>query len=482
MVYAAFAPDGHRIVTACADGTTRVWDLAANTMLPRITTDLISPGVSRFLTVSNRQAFLWDGRSNKTDAAALGRNVQEAKFDPQGDCLLTISLPDDTGPKLQVWDLSGKPISPSVDYTNSLDDIMLSKDCRWLACFHGRTAWILDVRTGKPLSSILSHTQSVTSALFCPDGSALATATSNNVYLWKVTTGNEVFPPLRLPPHVTHVEFSPDGRKMATCFADDQWTECWAQMWSTATGRPVGSPLRHRDGVLYASFSPDSQRIVTASEDFTAMVWDAETGRPLTAPLRHEDQVQEAFFSRDGRWIITASWDKTVRLWDAETGEPLTPPLRHASEVWHARFAADARHVIAEQHAGRVSIWALPNDNRPINDLTLLSQLLSGYEPQGLGNTENTARHAALRSTWEKLKAAYPADFLVSREEILYWHQQQAEFHEMSRQWGAALFHLNRLLALESGDLTVAQRKVQAELNLSREKQTQRDWEIQVQE
>lgn len=253
---------------------------------------------------------------------------------------------------------------------------------------------------------------------------------------------------------VHSAEFSRDGSKIVGCCWDPLFTKCYAQVWSAKDGRPIGPQLMHGDGVLFASFSPDGNRVVTASEDFTAIVWDVNTGRRLIFPVEHEEKVRTASFSPDGQWFVTASADKTARVWNAETGDPLTPLLRHLTELTNAAFLADGRRIVTHDGKEECRIWQLTVDDRVIDDLVLLSRLLSGHTDTRFGQL-TSQRSESLEDIWKRLRIKYPSTFETSTKEIEEWHEFQAEECDIDEQWFGEAFHLRRLLALRPGDQSI---------------------------
>jgi WD40 repeat protein len=466
VMSAAFGPDGHRIVSACADGTVRVWELAANGVLPRTLRATLSADGSRFLATNNDSLLLGNPVAPLSESTRFVPQspLQEAALNPNGDFVLAICAAANppSARTLQVWSSSsGKPVSPSLRFTNSLNRTCLSDDGRRLISFGGKSVRRFEVRSGQELFPPLLADAPVTKAFFSPSADRLLTISGTVAQLWDFATGQEVIPKFNHATQISHAQFSPDGHRLVTCTADASINECSAQLWDADTGRAVGEPLRHRDGVLHASFSPDGRRVVTASEDFTAVVWDAATGKQLTPPVKHEDQVQEASFSQDGRRFATASSDRTCRVWDAETGEPLTPPLRHTASVWHARFLANGRYLVTARPNDAAWLWELPSDTRPVASLALLAQLLSGNQDQFNADAGPRA-NPPLDAQWRKLKAEYPGGFVTTQPEIIAWHLGETELSEKNGQWSAALFHLNKLLALRPGDPNLAQRQTSA--------------------
>jgi WD40 repeat protein len=92
-------------------------------------------------------------------------------------------------------------------------------------------------------------------------------------------------------------------------------------------------------------------------------------------------------WSADGQRLLTVSNLNRARVWDASTGVPLTPPLVHVGPLLSAGFAGSDR-VLTVGRDGSVRIWELRQtakepadpapDNRPLQELVSLAQVLSG--------------------------------------------------------------------------------------------------------
>jgi WD40 repeat protein len=104
QVYGAtFSPDGRQIVTASADGTARIWDVATDkaTILDGHSSSVVSAAFSsqgdRIVTASlDETVRVWDAEARKTIAVLKGHS---AVFSPDGERILTAS-DDDTA---RVW-------------------------------------------------------------------------------------------------------------------------------------------------------------------------------------------------------------------------------------------------------------------------------------------------------------------------------------------------------------------------------------------
>jgi WD40 repeat protein len=384
---AAFSPDGNRVLTAGRDGTTRVWDYAA-------------------LTDRSRPPHQWTYKRQELSRlySADGRRV--VTHAPEG--------------KIQVIDPeTGQPIGPPLEdvLTSKSGSQFISPDGRWVvtSSFDGGPAQVWDVVTGRPHTSPLTHAPE--GASFSPDSSRLLTpllplrrvVTSqsperNEARLWDVATGQPIGQPLAHQDRLLGASFSPDGRRVVTASEDRT-----ARVWDAATGQPITPPLEHGGSITFAAFSPDGSRVISVAEDLLARQWDATTGQ-TAGPLLHLPQhTWSACCSPDGRRIVTLGAFE-LQVWDATTGDPVAPPFTH-NKVRSVAFTADGRHVLGVSDESKAAWeWDYSPDDRPVADLVLLAELLTGHQ------LDRAAAIAPLdREKWQKawtdLRARYPQGF-----------------------------------------------------------------------
>ena len=296
--WAAFSPDGKRVVTAAGDSA-RLFDLrggAEPRLLKRDGTGTVyTAAFSRdgaLLATGSRDCTvrLWNGRTGDFirevgrhgAAGALGCSVESVAFDSEGQRIVTAS--DDGTARL--WD--------------------------------GGSATMLGELTG--------HTGAVRFAGFAHDG-RIVTASAKEMRVWDGHTGSV---PSVLPApdaKIWGASISPDGLHLIIALDD-----CSAQVVDIAdiTRATIGERLRHSApgagcAVRSAAFSPNGELVVTASADRTARLWDARTGALLGAPLSHDDTVWAAAFSPDGTRVVTASQDGTARMWDVAPALSIRP-------------------------------------------------------------------------------------------------------------------------------------------------------------
>jgi WD40 repeat protein len=468
---AAFSADGKRLVTASADGTARVWDALTGGPGPVLRHGAAVNGAAfsadgkRLVTASaDGTARAWDATAGRAEGPPLRHEhaVTRAAFSPDGARVVTACADH----AARVWDVAtGRELGRPMRHQSDLESVAFSPEgARVVTASDDNVARVWAAADGRPLTPPLRHNGTVNSAAFDADGRRVVTASDDGTVrvwdlavaqhsaavdhagpapagadaplavspdgrlvvrpegahaarLYDAATGEARSAPLQHRLAVRAAAFSPDGRRVVTASRDQT-----ARVWDAATGAPVSPPLAHASEVNSAAFSPDGGRVLTTGDDNTARVWGAETGELLLPPLRHQGTVVQASFSADGRLVATASRDRTARVWDAATGEALTPPLRHPWAVRRADLSPAADRLTTTGPDGAAWAWELGRDDRPVEDLALLAQVLSGGRVEERGLMPLDAAEQA--RAWERLREHCPEAFTASAPEVWAWRRE----------------------------------------------------------
>jgi WD40 repeat protein len=361
----AVSPDGHRLTSASADATVRIWNADTGQPLGApltghtgiVTSVVFSPDGHRLASASTDHTVrIWNADTGQPLGAPLTGHtdiVTSVAFSPDGHRLASASN-DDT---LRIWNAdTGQPIgAPLTGHTGIVTSVAFSPDGHRLASAStDDTLRIWNADTGQPLGAPLTgHTGIVTSVAFSPDGHRLASAsTDDTVRIWNADTGQPLGAPLT--EHidvVTSVAFSPDGHRLVSGSGDQT-----LRVWNADTGQPIGAPLTgHTDTITGVAFSPDGHRLISSSTDHTIRVWDIDTIQRLTG---HTGDLRSVAFSPDGHHLASASADHTVRIWNADTGQPIGQPLLgHTDIVTSVAFSPDGHRLTSASNDRTVRIW-----------------------------------------------------------------------------------------------------------------------------
>ena len=388
VFFAAYSPDGRRIVTASADTTARIWDARTGAELAvlrghqdRVFSAAYSPDGSRIVTASrDKSARIWDARSGQQLLVLSGHTdrVDSAGYSPDGSRIVTASW-DRTA---RIWDaVSGKPLAVLAGHTDVLYTAAFSHDgSRIVTASQDKTARVWNARSGAAGLVLAGHGDYVAAAAFSPDDARIVTASADKTArIWDARTGK---PLALLAGHddvVYSAAYSPDGTRIVTAGWDKN-----ARIWDARNGAPLGILTGHRATLASARYSPDGSRIVTASQDGTARVWDARIGAQRITLSGHGDVVSDAAYAPDGATIVTSSFDKSARIFDAQSGKLLAVLSGHGGPVASAAYSPDGTRIVTTSQDR--SAWIF--DARSGKAISMLSghgdRVYSGaYSPDG---------------------------------------------------------------------------------------------------
>jgi hypothetical protein len=89
-------------------------------------------------------------------------------------------------------------------------------------------------------------------------------------------------------------------------------------------------------------------------------------------------------------------------------------------------------------------LWELPIETRSVNELSNISEMLSGnqkYFMEGVMPLTLRRTPEILRRTWEFFFVSHPTDVIASSDDVINWYLREAEASERAEQWNAAVFH-----------------------------------------
>ena len=274
------SPDGTRRLIALPDGSVRIRDAASGAEIALLKGDggvvhfaAFSPDGARLVTVAanisvspDTTVRIWDisgGHEIAVQKTSYG--VHSAAFSPDGARVVT-AIPDGTA---HIWDVSGsRELAILEGHERDVVDVAFSPDGKRLAtASKDKTARLWDAGSGREVF-VLDHSDAVNSVAFSPDGMRLVTGSNDDkARIFDAASGGEIAA-LQHPDDVLDANFSGDGTRVVTASYDRN-----ARLWELGSGEEVAVLTGHGAPIHSAAFSPDGERVFTAAQDGTVRIW-----------------------------------------------------------------------------------------------------------------------------------------------------------------------------------------------------------------
>lgn len=360
----AFSPDGRQALTGSTNRTVILWDLATGRKLRVLEGSsplAISPDGRQALTANSKQyAFgvvLWD--------LATGTKVRA--FEDQGGSISTIAFsPDGKGAlvgsaaeEAVFWDLTNGTKHRTLPSPSGAKSVAIGPDGRQALVSSWKEVVLWDLADGQRLRTFPNPKNSAKSVAISPDGrQALAGYDDRTTVLWDLASGQR----LRTMKGegqltVLSVAFSPDGRQALT----SQDSNCAPMLWDLATGEKIRSLEGRIDRVWSVALSPDGRQVMSISGFASPVPWDLVTGRMLHV-AQHPDIVASIGISPDGRYAMAGSADASASLWEPASDRGLRT-IRGSSEgdeFYMPTISPDGRRALTlDMRRRTVFLWDL---------------------------------------------------------------------------------------------------------------------------
>ncbi len=240
-----------------------------------------------------------------------------------------------------------------------------------------------DAEAGQHLFELKGHESSCNGVCFSPDGQqVLSGSYYNKVLVWDATSGKllrtVLGPSFDGGKYVLKTAFSADAKQIATGYQSFSTTVVIWSLPAIAT-EPSASPikvpvekslvLKGNTGVVSdICFSPDGARVVVADymhfpqgifgdEVILAKIWDCKTGKTIADLEGHTDGISSVAFSPGGKQVVSGGLDKTVRLWNAESGLLIKTLRGHTDTVRSVSFSPDGNRLLSSSKDGTLMLW-----------------------------------------------------------------------------------------------------------------------------
>ncbi|HLP46914.1 MAG TPA: WD40 repeat domain-containing protein [Candidatus Kapabacteria bacterium] len=262
-----------------------------------------SPDGNRILTTVSNKAELWNKDGNRyeksrelTSPEGLQLNPN-AVFSADGNYIVMCTNSDTT---VILWDLAKNQMTPlvleggvnTVAFSPIIDQKIIAAACR------DKKVRLFDL-TGKTAATFTGHTGVVNSVAFSRDGQYIVSAGWDAVRLWDLN-GNQVKDPFKSDiGGFSFAAFSIDGQFIVIASTDGS-----LHLWDLKNNKSRILGI-HKEAATFAVFSPNGQYILTGSEDRTVRL--VTRNNFLVFEFNgFTDIIHTSAFSPDGKYILIA--------------------------------------------------------------------------------------------------------------------------------------------------------------------------------
>jgi WD40 repeat protein len=455
----AYSADGKWILSAGADKTLRLWDVASGKVVRNYAgcADVVtSAGFSadgKFVIAgsTDKNLRIWpigDPIDPKVAATTIAATttilhpaiIQSVAFAPDG--LRFATAGDDN--LIRVWDrATGLELERFVGHTASVTKLAFSDDGEklisggndpapriWSASTHqvrqihkGPATAVKLTRDGKAVFTIGEDGAVVQSGM--PDlkelrrltgaagpARALAISTDNlhvaaggddkHLRIWNAADGVAVAD-VATPAAVTSLAWSRTGTKLVAGGGDNiiRTFGLFAPDAKTPDAKltvlQIQEGLGHTAAVTGVALSGDERSLFSVSVDRTWKRWLSAGVGPTLRLEGHGAQVYALDFSADGKLLASASGDKTVRIWNTADGKQVAKCEGHKGQVYAVTFSPNGLTLASAGADKAIRLWKL--------DGTAVKEWTEGIE-DGLYSLQyyadaNYLMSAGLARTWQ---------------------------------------------------------------------------------
>ena len=452
----SFSPDGKKIASGSDDKSIKIWDTETGKELQTLT-----------------------GHTEEITSVSFspdGKKLLSASGDPSG------TDKNKNANHLKIWDLStGKELAILNKQKGSVYAATFSPDGKKIASGGSDDYSIIiwDTETGKKLQTLKGHTIFVTSVSFSPDGKKIASGSwDNSIKIWDAETGKELQTLKGHTSFINNISFSPDGKKIASGSNDKV-----IKIWDAVTGKQLQTLTGHTTNVNSVSFSPDGKRLLSTSgesdiknkESTHLKMWDLSTGVELVGLFnKQKGFITTATFSPDGKKIVSTDKDGEIKIWTA--AEKFDRALLQGEMSDIVGMDIKNNKIIAWNREGIIKHWDFKTGAE------LIENNSANKLPPGLVRPISRDGGSTLDENKEPIMSSDKKWSLESDEKNIYlvnndlrakriasdktklakwtkpepgWHLDQADESRKSSQLFAEIFHLKRLLKINSDDKAI---------------------------
>ncbi|MDE2998977.1 MAG: WD40 repeat domain-containing protein [Gemmatimonadota bacterium] len=356
----AYARDERQVLTGSRDGSIRLWDRHAATVIRRwyphqnhVNRIRVSPDGDWVLSHGG------DGLLAET-GMATGRPRLQWERHMAGVRALVVSadgssaISGSTDKTIRWWETEGWTAAQTVECPGGeVHALAVSSDGALVAagCKDGSVR-VFECASGKSVRALEGHRGYVRAVAFAGAAEVVSAADDGSVRVWDAVSGR----PLRtLEGHlggVLALAVSADARQLVSGGRDGA-----LRVWHPATGELDAMVAAHRGWVQSVALKPDG-RVISAGRDGWVVEWDMMDGREVRSYV-HGDGVEDVLYLSDAGSICLAGQDGRVAVWQPGHAAPEAEFKGHEGAVHALAATPDGRLLLSGSADTTVLVWSL---------------------------------------------------------------------------------------------------------------------------
>jgi WD40 repeat protein len=393
--WAAFHPDGRRLVTGSRDGVS-VWDTVTKARLARVgdfrdrsvIRGAFSPDGSHLAVIAWDQTaaiFACDSWEEVRKLRGMGR-PRGVCWSPDGTLLATSDETND----VHVWYPGDRPHLPVLrGHGDRVVGAAFHPDGkRALTASLDGSARLFDVGSGV-IRHAMPHGKPLAAARFTSGAGEIVTIGGGRVVVWDAEQGG-LLRELAIPGGAAVDAWPLEAGAVFITYEDGV-----ARLWDARKGGVLRVFEGHVGPILSAAFHPGSGLAATGGSDRSARVWDLATGAavatfvfPAAERAAAGTDLSRVFalcFDRTGKRLVAGCEDLRLRFWDVP-GRRLEREVVAATPGMFAVDPAGRWLMTGAKWAGRVAFHEMEDSKTPMKTAPLQdSHMISAvrFSPAG---------------------------------------------------------------------------------------------------
>jgi WD40 repeat protein len=375
-----FFPDGKRLLSGAADGTTRLFDVSTGACLQTFSKhttgvfDLaLSPDGLRCATgSSDMTAAVWDVATGERLSTLTGHtaDVKTIDWSPTEDLLVTggldgaMRLWKSDGTLVRTIDNLGPQPVTAVHFTRDGQRFLYTKELDGNG-IPGVQAGLINVADGQVAVKFDRHNNSIIDGNFSVDGELVATTggADSEIYIWKSASGEFVSKLVGQGKVNWTAAWSPDGKTIG--FGNSM----------TGNSIQATSPLERSFDLEHLEFGPSLDPQSSAAyrrhqiqQGVDSLVWVGRTAievrrngekfvtlQPADEVTRRYDRYRSQTFLSDHQVAIGSNFG--ISIFQPETGQVTRFLNGQTGTIWSVSPSPDGRYLLSTADDMTISIW-----------------------------------------------------------------------------------------------------------------------------